>query len=225
MTSERLQVRFGDFQFDGARHQLVGPAGTVHLTLKAFALLRLLIERRPAAVSKDDIQTHLWPGTFVSEANLPSLIAEIRTALEDSAREPRFIRTVHGFGYSFCGDAEPDPVSQPRPLRSIYSFVWESLRLPLFEGENVVGRDLDVAVAVDSAGVSRRHCLVTVNGSEVIVADLESKNGTYVRDERVLAPVRLLVGDWIRVGSVLLKLQLDREISTETQASQDGRVD
>jgi DNA-binding winged helix-turn-helix (wHTH) protein len=217
--SERLNVRFGDFQFDGGSRQLVGPAGVVHLTLKAFALLQLLIERRPAAVSKEDILTHLWPGTFVSEANLPSLIAEIRTALEDRAREPRFIRTVHGFGYSFCGDTEPTEDERPRPVRAIYSLIWESHRLPLFEGENVVGRDLEATVAVDSTGVSRRHCLVTVNGVEVTVADLGSKNGTYVRDERIGAPVRVSSGDRIRIGSLLLILRLDREISTETQSS------
>ena len=69
--------------------------------------------------------------------------------------------------------------------------------------------------------MSRRHCLVTVTGTEVIVADLDSKNGTYVRDEKIAAPVRLSLGDWIRVGSVVLRLQLDREISTDTQSSQD----
>src|SRR5262245_760478 len=74
------------------------------LSPKAFQLLELLLERRPNAVSKSEIQERLWPKTFVSEGNLTVLMAEIRKALGDSGASPRFIRTVHGFGYAFSGD-------------------------------------------------------------------------------------------------------------------------
>ena len=77
--------------------------------------------RRPAAVSKAEIQEHLWPDTFVSEANIPTLVAEIRDAIDDDARQPRFIRTVFGFGYGFCGDVTDDRRTEafrPRPAGS-----------------------------------------------------------------------------------------------------------
>ena len=54
----------------------------------------------------------LWPETFVAEANLSNLVAEIREALGDRARAPLFVRTAHGFGYAFCGEATTLPGTQ-----------------------------------------------------------------------------------------------------------------
>ena len=62
--------------------------------------------RAPAAGGGEDrAQSRLWPDTYVVDANLNVLIGEIRRVLEDSAKQPRFIRTVHGVGYAFCGTA------------------------------------------------------------------------------------------------------------------------
>jgi DNA-binding winged helix-turn-helix (wHTH) protein len=212
-----VRLRIGDFTFDAASRQLLRGAAEVHLTLKAFDLLRLLIDRRPSAVSKEEIQTHLWPTTFVSEANIPGLVTEIRTALGDTARTPRFIRTVHGFGYAFCGTVTPAGAAAPARL-SRYSLAWEAAHFPLFEGDNVVGRDRDLALSFDSTSMSRRHCVIKVTGDAVTVQDLESKNGTYVRDERIAAPVPLVAGDQIRVGTIILVL-LGDDAPTETQTS------
>jgi DNA-binding winged helix-turn-helix (wHTH) protein len=212
-----VRLRFGDLTFDAASRQLLRGAAEVHLTLKAFDLLRLLIDRRPSAVSKEEIQTHLWPTTFVSEANIPGLVTEIRTALGDTARTPRFIRTVHGFGYAFCGTVTPAGATAPARL-SRYSLAWEAAHFPLFEGDNVVGRDRDLALSFDSTSMSRRHCVIKVTGDAVTVEDLESKNGTYVRDERIAAPVPLVAGDQIRVGTIILVL-LGDDAPTETQTS------
>jgi len=52
---------------------------------KAFQLLEILIDRRPNAVSKHDLHRLLWPETFVSDANLPNLVRELRNALERAA--------------------------------------------------------------------------------------------------------------------------------------------
>jgi DNA-binding winged helix-turn-helix (wHTH) protein len=214
-----LRVRFGDLTFDAASRQILKGSTEIHLTLKAFDLLRLLIERRPAVVSKDDIQSHLWPTTFVSEANLPSLIAEIRTALGDTARQPRFIRTVHGFGYAFCGQTEA--AGAPVATRSRYSLVWEAKQLALGEGDNVVGRDRDLTVSLDSSSVSRRHCVIRVAGDAVTVEDLDSKNGTFVRDERITGLVPVASGDRIRVGTIVLTLLSDESTLTETQTTHE----
>ena len=99
-----MKVRFGDVRFDGEARQLFRQQDPVHVSGKAFELLKLLLERRPAALSKAEIQEHLWPDTFVSEANLPTLVTEIREAIGDDARHARFVRTVHGFGYAFSGE-------------------------------------------------------------------------------------------------------------------------
>ena len=99
-----MKLHFANNQLDCASRQLWHDGREVRLSTKAFDLLALLAERRPAAVPKSDIKDRLWPETFVSDTNLPTLIAEVRDALGDDARQGQFIRTVHGFGYAqICG--------------------------------------------------------------------------------------------------------------------------
>ena len=96
---------FGDFELDQERRQLLRSGEPVPLEPKAYELLSLLVERRPRALSRAQIRDIVWPRTFVSESTLAVVVNGIRQALADDARTPRFIRTVHGFGYAFCGEA------------------------------------------------------------------------------------------------------------------------
>ncbi len=99
-----MAYRFSDFILDGDTRQLLFHHDEVHVSPKAFDLLAVLLANRPRAVSKAELQERLWPATFVEETNVAGLVAEIRRALRDSASNPRFIRTVYGFGYRFAGD-------------------------------------------------------------------------------------------------------------------------
>src|SRR6266536_2071322 len=101
-----MRVRFGDCVLDSETRQLFVGGEEVHLQPKAFQFLELLLENRPKALSKDALHEKLWPGTFVSDGTLTSLLAEIRDAVGDDARKSRFVRTVHRFGYAFCGQAQ-----------------------------------------------------------------------------------------------------------------------
>lgn len=73
---------------------------------------------------------------------------------------------------------------------------------PLRPGENVVGRGEDADVRLVSSSVSRRHARISIEQSEVVLEDLESRNGTIARDERLGAPTRLTDGDAVRFGVV-----------------------
>src|SRR5918994_3504107 len=106
MSKKAVCARFGPFVVDLESRQLLRDADAIHLTPKAYQLLTLLIDECPRAVSKDELQQKLWPSTFVDEANLSVLVAELRSALKDEARNPRYIRTVHGFGYAFAADVQ-----------------------------------------------------------------------------------------------------------------------
>src|SRR5829696_8807321 len=99
---------FGDFRLDEERRQVLRGDTPLPVEPKAFELLSLLVERQPRALSKAQIHDVLWAGTFVSESALAGLVADLRAVLGDDARRPRFIRTVHGFGYAFCGEARDD---------------------------------------------------------------------------------------------------------------------
>ena len=104
---------FGDFELDQERRQLLRSGEPVPLEPKAYELLSLLLERRPRALSRAQIRDAIWPQTFVSESTLAVVVNGIRHALDDDARSPRFIRTVHGFGYAFCGEARESGDGRP----------------------------------------------------------------------------------------------------------------
>ena len=88
----------------------------------------------------------------------------------------------------------------------------------LSEGSNLVGRDRDCAVRIDSATLSRRHARIVVDGGEATLEDLGSKNGTHVNSHRVTQPVALKDGDQIQVGSVAMTYRaLDMLPSTVTR--------
>src|SRR5512143_1194121 len=86
-----MTFRFGEWALDRGRRELLRGQEPVPLTPKAFALLALLLENRPRVVTKPEIHDRLWPSTFVSEVNLARLVFEIRDALSDDARKPRWI--------------------------------------------------------------------------------------------------------------------------------------
>ena len=78
----------------------------------------LLLENRPRALSKAELHERLWPSTFVSDATLTSLVAEVRAALGETAGHGRFVRTVHRFGYAFKGTATELTPGGPSTRRS-----------------------------------------------------------------------------------------------------------
>jgi DNA-binding winged helix-turn-helix (wHTH) protein len=208
-----MRVRFGDFVLDRATRQLSRNGEVRPLEPKAYALLDLLISRRPAAVSKQEIRDELWPATFVSESHLSSLAARVRRALDTGAGEPGFLRTVHGFGYAFEADAaEVD--DKRRPERAGAQIEWDRGVLQLMEGENVLGRGEEVAVRIDVDGVSRRHARIVARGGRFTLEDLGSKNGTYLRDRRLKEPAALEDGDGFRLGRTTLVFSVRRNRGT-----------
>ena len=104
-----MRLLFGDCTFDSEARTLVRGTENVRLSGKAFQLLETLLAARPNPIEKSELFARLWPETFVSEANLASLIKEIRAAIGDDARAPRFVRTVHRFGYAFSGPVTETP--------------------------------------------------------------------------------------------------------------------
>ncbi|HEY1435767.1 MAG TPA: FHA domain-containing protein [Thermoanaerobaculia bacterium] len=194
-----MRIQFGECTFDAVRRQVRHGTEAAHLSPRAFDLLELLIARRPRAISKDALLGALWPRSFVTEANLAGLVAEIRRVVCDDAREPRFLRTVHGFGYAFSDGAAPAADED-----SVFRLVWGSREVPLAEGENLLGRDPAGAVSIDDATVSRHHARIVIDAGRAQLEDLGSKNGTWLGGRRIASPERLADADAIRVGPAAL---------------------
>src|SRR5262245_22579687 len=103
-------VSFGSYRLDVGNAQLRRGAQEVKLTGKAFAVLRYFVEHPGQLATKDDLFAAAWPETVVSEATLVSCIQELRQALRDDAKKPRYIETVHRRGYRFLPSVTTQPV-------------------------------------------------------------------------------------------------------------------
>lgn len=194
-----MRVRFGEFSIDTATRQLFRGTAVAHLSPKAFDFLRLLVEARPRAIAKAELLDRLWPGTYVSESNLPTLAAEVRGVLGDDAAAPRFIRTVPRYGYAFAeGTVEVDPPTAAAPRCWLVS---GADRYPLFDGITVIGRQPGGGIWLDGPGVSRQHARIVVDGNATTIEDLDSKNGTFVGGTRINGPVALADRDPIIFGA------------------------
>jgi DNA-binding winged helix-turn-helix (wHTH) protein len=221
LHSRAMRLTIGAALLDTDRRELIRGGERIHLSPKAYELLVLLVEKRPKAVSRSEIQDVLWPRTFVVESNLRTLVTEVRDALGDDGRRPTFIRTVHRFGYAFSGEpsaASGAHVGTHRP-EVVHRLVGD-LDAELVDGENVLGRDRDAQVRVSGGATSRRHASVVVDGATATLEDLGSKNGTFLNGARVTTPVTLADGDQVRIGSLFFTYHTSSPVpSTRTQAS------
>jgi DNA-binding winged helix-turn-helix (wHTH) protein len=212
-------IRFGTCEIDPASRQLVRDGRPVHLTPKAFDLLLALIECRPRVLTKVEARTRLWPGTHVSDGNLPNLMKEVREALADDAREPRYVRTVYGSGYAFCGDAqggdEEDTHGSGPALT--YRLEWDGGVIALAEGEYLLGRHPASIVPNASETVSRRHARLIIAEGQVVLADLGSRHGTFVDGQRLEGPHTLADGESFQLGPLRFTLRTTRRSFDETQ--------
>lgn len=130
MTQETRLLRFADVEFDVTAGELRRGGTTTRLEPQPARVLAMLVERAGEVVTRAELQQHVWSGdTFVDfERGLNYCIAQIRTALGDSASSPRFIETLPRRGYRFVApvaaqvvaeqgdveaDADPDPDPDP----------------------------------------------------------------------------------------------------------------
>ena len=212
-----MRLRIGDCVFDRESRELSRAGRAVPISPKAFLLLDLLLARRPKAFSKAELDEALWPDTFVVETNLANLVAELRAALGEKGNRSGFVRTVHGFGYAFSGEAvREDPKARQGDVSGV-ALIADGRTFSLTNGENVLGRDPAAEVFLDDAAVSRRHARITVHGSQATLEDLGSKNGTFLGGEPVTAPALLQDADAVLLGSVLLTVRFtDPRRSTKT---------
>jgi DNA-binding winged helix-turn-helix (wHTH) protein len=198
-----MRVRFGPFEFDAATRELLRGGQRVHLSPKSFDLLQILVEERPALVTKAELQDRLWPDAVVLEANLGNAVAEIRKALGDDPRSPKYIATVSRRGYRFSASVETSgPAEAARPHAALrWWLVWRDAILPLSDGTNVVGRHPECDVWIDAGSVSRAHADIVIADGRAAVEDRGSTNGTFVNGARTGSRHALVDGDAVAFGS------------------------
>lgn len=205
-----MRIHFGEFVLDRDTRQLVRADQELHLGAKAFDFLDFLVAQSPRVVTRARIRDRLWPDTFISESTLATVVNEVRAALGDAPKQPRFIRTVRGHGYAFHGEISAAAPGAPPPTHTGASFhlVLEDREATLREGENLLGRVENGVLWLDAPTVSRRHARVVVAGGEAVLEDLGSKNGTFLKGKKLSAPVALSDGDVIWLGQVAVTFRV-----------------
>jgi adenylate cyclase len=106
-------VTFGPFRFEPLTSRLWQDKREIKLTRKAAAVLGLLVDRAGQPVAKQELFASVWSNTVVSDDALVTCIQELRKALGDDAKQPRYIETRHRSGYLFV--AEVSQSAQARP--------------------------------------------------------------------------------------------------------------
>lgn len=213
-----MRKAFGECVFDRGRRELTCRGALVHAAPKLLALLEALIDAAPRALTKAEIHHAVWPDTFVSDATLTHLVAELRTALGGGkAGAPRLLRTVHGYGYAFVGEIS-EPLAPATPASTAtHKVVVGEREIALGPGVHIIGRSPDAAVRVDDSGVSRQHARITLGAGVATLEDLGSKNGTVLNGEAIAGAAGLCDGSLIVLGTVVLRFRVIEPLaSTDT---------
>lgn len=113
-------VKFGDYRFESASGRLWSGDREIRLTPKASDVLKQLVLHAGEPVSKADLFATVWSGTAVGDDALTSCIQELRRALDDDPKQPRFIETRHRRGYRFVAPlSRTSPAAKPQPQQEI----------------------------------------------------------------------------------------------------------
>ena len=133
-------IEFPPYRVDARSGRLWRGSQAVRLRPKAWELLRYLVERPGALVTKDELHAAIWGDTVVSDDTLSRTLAELRVALQDDARSPRIIETVHRRGFRFIAKVHGPPESDPAVAVSD-----APARMPEAGTATLVGREAEMA--------------------------------------------------------------------------------
>src|SRR2546430_9124390 len=122
----RRRVRFGAFDVDLVAGELFKQGIKIRLQQQPFRVLALLLERPGEVVTREDLRQAIWPaGTFVEfDVGLDAAIHKLRSALGDSAENPRLVETLPRRGYRFIA-AVDGPV--PEEEQASTAAAWPAL--------------------------------------------------------------------------------------------------
>ena len=138
----KQRIIFDPFSLDLVNECLWQGSKAIKLRPKAFAVLNYLVVRPGQLVTKEQLLNSAWPEAFVSDAVLKVTIRQLREALDDDPKSPRFIETAHRRGYRFIGQ-----VAESGRMRAVGQLVESTRAISISTSSNapssmrVVGRD------------------------------------------------------------------------------------
>ena len=101
--TDESPVRFGDVELDRARRQLLKGGSELALTQLEYKLLEAFVEHADRALSRDELLNAAWGIDYQGTTRtLDQHVSQLRHKIEPDPAKPRFILTVHGYGYRYC---------------------------------------------------------------------------------------------------------------------------
>lgn len=192
----------------------------VPLTPKARELLVLFLQNPDRLMTHEDLIEKVWPTIAITDDAVRFQVSELRRALGPGAEG--FLRTIPREGYRWEEAVRLERASANAAAVAGIAcrLILENREVPLPFGENLIGRDADSVLWIDHASVSRHHARIIVSEIGATLEDLGSKNGTYLRTDRISKPAPLSDGDEIRIGPAkILFRALFPGTSTQTEDS------
>ena len=208
-----MRYQFAGLTLDTESRAVTDASRSIRLSPKAYELLVYLVEKSPAAVSRQELYDHLWPQTFVDASSLHTQVHDLRGALGDAERS--LIRNVYGYGLILGAAVTRSNRAGPVHFRLIIG----DLVFDLEAGDNLVGRDRDCDVRIDFPSVSRQHARISITGHAASIVDLGSKNGTQIGERKLRAPAVLQNGDRVLFGSISAIVQVVEPVSSTVTAT------
>ncbi len=121
-----MQYQFGPFQLDDEAFQLTAQGKPIALEPKALLLLLYCVRHPGRLLRKQELLDQIWTDTTVGENALTRCVAQVRKALNEDSRDPRYIATVPTAGYRFLAEVSVAPVV-PTPITPGVSAAPETL--------------------------------------------------------------------------------------------------
>jgi DNA-binding winged helix-turn-helix (wHTH) protein/tetratricopeptide (TPR) repeat protein len=163
-VAAKPRIHFPPFALDPVNECLWSGSSAIKLRPKAFAVLAHLLSQAGQLVTKEQLIGAVWQDTFVGDAVLKVAIRQIREALSDDPKSPRFIETSHRRGYRFIGQisADTDTVS-PSPQSAAVGFVGREHALAQMHTwlNKARGGDCQVVFVTGEAGIGKTTLVET----------------------------------------------------------------
>jgi DNA-binding winged helix-turn-helix (wHTH) protein/Tol biopolymer transport system component len=166
-------VQFGVFEVDLQTRELRKSGVKIKLNEQPFQVLTVLLERPGEIVTREELQTRLWPAdTFVDfDLSLNTAVKKLRQALGDESDNPRFVETLYRRGYRFIAPvstASREQAAAENGVRAASS----PISIPASSVENGT-LSLDSGSPVEKSATSgRRLALIGVGCLAVLLVGL-----------------------------------------------------
>jgi len=160
---------------------------------KVMQLLVILSANQGQTVTKQDLIEAIWPDIVVGQESLANIVARLRRALNDSAKQPAYVETVQGIGYRWLPELEQEQIKSNHPKRKIAAaiavglfvtglggyYVWPQQAVSTISDLHIESTELGVEIAVgvetDNPALNQEAMLAEVEK----LTGLDAKKGNY----------------------------------------------